>query len=155
MRPALVAFVLLVAGPVAAQELPPDVRRVFVLSSAGDEIRGHLLKLGPDSATLLVQGARRELSLDSILRIETEGDSIKNGAFIGAGIGVVAGLLSAADVGGARIPFALFSAAVWGLMGAGVDALIPGRTVIYRRSSSASTPASSAPHAAVSFRIRF
>ena len=151
-----IALALLLAAPAAAQETaPPDLQRVFVLSNTGDEIQGHLLQLGTGVATILVNGTRRDFPLESILRIETRGDSIRNGALIGAAIGVVAGLLSAQEVGGgAAVPFAVASAGVWSLMGAGVDAMIPGRTVIYRRPRTAAVAAGT-PGAAMTVRIRF
>ena len=155
LRGTLVAVTgLVVCSPAAAQEAaPPDVQRVFVLSSGGDEVQGHMLLLGPASVTMLIDGKRLELPLESILRIEARGDSVRNGFFIGAAIGVVAGLLSAREVSdGAAVPFALFSAGLWGLIGAGVDALIPGRTVIY---SKPLPRAAGSPRPAIAIRVRF
>jgi len=156
ITPGVVALALGLASSSFAQEVPPqNVQRVYVFSTSGEEIQGHLLQLDGASLTMLVAGARRDLPLDSILRIETRGDSVRNGAIIGAAIGVVAGLLSAAEVGDdATVPLTVSSAIVWGLIGAGIDALIPGRTVIYNRPTArAATSGTSGP--AVVFRVRF
>lgn len=154
-RASLAALVwLLACPPAAAQEAPPpNVQRVFVLSNSGAEVEGHLLQLGPVNATLLLDGTRLDLPLESILRIEARGDSVRNGFLIGAAIGVVAGLLSAGEVGGdAAVAYAVGSAALWGLMGAGLDALKPGRTVIY---SKPAARVAGAPRPAIAFRLRF
>lgn len=78
MKLLCVAVALVFASPAGAQEAAPrNVRPVHVLSTAGDEIQGQLVMLGSNSATLLVNGLRRELPLESILRIETRGDSVR------------------------------------------------------------------------------
>ena len=127
---------VLTAGGVAAQESPPrGLARVFVqLADGGDEITGHLLDLGPAGATLLVDGVRRDLPIASVLRVQTRGDSLWNGALIGAAVGALTFALVAAEYGDEAVAGGLAGTALWASIGASVDALIPGRTTIYRKS---------------------
>lgn len=127
--------VVLMAGGAAAQESPPrGVARVFVqLADGGGEITGHLLDLSPAGATLLVDGVRREVPIASVLRVQTRGDSLWNGALIGAAVGVVAFALVASEYGDEAVVGGLVGTALWASIGASVDALIPGRTTIYRK----------------------
>ena len=157
VRPLAIAIaVVLTAGSAAAQEAKPrDLARVFVqVADQGEEMAGHLLSLGPSGVTLLVDGVRRQVPLESVLRVQTRGDSLWNGALIGAAVGAVAFALVASEYGDAVIPGALLGTALYASVGASVDALIPGRTTIYRK-----TPRdafrSGAPAAAISMKIRF
>src|SRR5687768_15697602 len=134
-RFAMAAAVLFTAGGAAAQESPPrGVVRVFLqLADGGDEITGHLLDLSPAGATLLVDGVRREVPIASVLRVQTRGDSLWNGALIGAAVGAVTFALVAAEYGDEAVVGGLVGTALWASIGASVDALIPGRTTIYRK----------------------
>src|SRR5688500_18401700 len=135
-RFAIAAAVLFTAGSAAAQESPPrGVARVFVqLAVGGDESTGHLLDVSPAGATLLVYGVRREVPIASVLRVQTRGDRLWNDALIGAAVGVVTFALVAAEYGDEAVVGGLVGTAVWASIGASVDALIPGRTTIYRKS---------------------
>ena len=128
---------VLIAGAAAAQESPPrGVARVFVqLADSGEEITGHLLDLSPAGATLLVDGMRREVPIASVLRVQTRGDSLWNGALIGAAVGAVTFALVAAEYGDEAVAGGLASMAGWASIGALVDAVIPGRTTIYRKTA--------------------
>jgi len=88
---AIAIAIVLTAGDAVAQEAPPrDLARVFVqVADQGEEMAGHLLDLGPSGITLLVDGIRREVPLESVLRVQTRGDSLWNGAAIGAAVGAV------------------------------------------------------------------
>lgn len=151
----LVAAVLVVLPPTAyAQETMPDgVAAVFVQrADTGDELRGHVLRLEHDTMTLLVEGQRVTLPMSSVTRIDTPGDPVRNGALIGAIIGgtwcaLVCG--QALDSSGALPIGVVINAAFWGGIGAGIDALIPGRKTIYRR------PPGASAHARISYRVRF
>ena len=150
-------LILLLAAPVAAQEAPPrGVQRVFVLSSSGDEVEGHLLQLGPSTLTMLVDGTRRELPLDSIQRVETPGDSVKNGALIGGVVGFVWCALicgQAIDDGG-YVAILLFNTALFASLGTAIDASIAGRATIYSKPLPTAAAAGSV-RPVVSFRLRF
>jgi hypothetical protein len=131
----MAAAVLFTASGAAAQESPPrGVVRVFLqLADGDDEITGHLLDLGPAGATLLVDGVRREVPIASVLRVQTRGDSLWNGALVGAAVGAVTFALVAAEYGDEAVVGGLVGTALWASIGASVDALIPGRTTIYRK----------------------
>ena len=127
---------VLLASGAAAQESPPrGVARVFVqLAGGGEEITGHLVDLSPAGATLLVDGVRRDVPIASVLRVQTRGDSLWNGALIGAAVGALTFAFVAAEYGDEAVAGGLIGTAVWASIGASVDALLPGRTTIYRKS---------------------
>ena len=75
--------------PAAAQE--PETGAAIRMSpifvtgaNSSPEIHGSLLDLGPETLTLLVDGATREIPLADVTRIRVPGDPVKNGAIIGA-----------------------------------------------------------------------
>jgi hypothetical protein len=153
-----VIFVLF-ANVAFAQDAPPaNVKPVFVLSNAGDEVQGHLLQLAQDRVVLLVNGTRREFPLDSILRIQISGDPLKNGALIGGVVGLVwCAVLCGLDdgVNGAGyVGLVAFNTGFFALVGAGIDASIVGRTTIYSKTLPASSNAPAA-RPALTFRLRF
>lgn len=113
-----------------------------MLDDTGQETRGTLLRFEPSVLTLLVDGAEQLFDAARVRRIQKCGDSLRNGAVIGAIVGIVFGLISAGmsdcpgdDPGGScpgtRAAFFLFSTGVYAAIGTGVDALIPGRTLLY------------------------
>jgi hypothetical protein len=132
----IAAAAILLASSAAAEESPPrGVARVFVLlADGGEEIAGHLLDLGPGGATLFIDGVRRDVPIASVLRVQTRGDSLWNGALIGAAVGALAFAFVAAEYGDEAVGVGLVSTAAWASIGASVDALLPGRTTIYRKS---------------------
>ena len=150
-----IALLLALASPVGAraQDAPPEgVEQVLVRREGGDELRGQLLRLGPETLTLLVEGQRIDLPISSVVRMDSGGDPVRNGALIGALIGGgFCALVCGQGVGSAaEVPMAvLVSAVFWGGVGAGIDAMIPGRTTIYRR------PPPSRPRAMIAYRVTF
>ena len=157
VRPLAIAIaVVLTAGSAAAQEARPrDLARVFVqVADQGEEMAGHLLDLGPSGVTLLVDGVRREVPLESVLRVQTRGDSLWNGTLIGAAVGAVVFALVASEYGDAVYPGALLGTALYASVGASVDALIPGRTTLYRKTPRDALR-SGVPAAAIAMKIRF
>ena len=104
------------------------------------ELVGPLLRFGPEALTILLSGAPREISLADVVRVDVAGDSLKNGAIIGAVIlggwcAVVCGQgLSSA----AQLPLAVMvNAGVGALIGSRIDAGHAGQTTIYQRPVSA------------------
>jgi hypothetical protein len=159
MRAVCLILAFVAAAPAAALaqdaslDTPRGVQPVFVRGIDGVETHGRLIDFGPASLSLFVDGARRELPLDSIDRIQTRGDSVRNGALIGAAVGVGLWSLTAAEYGG-DVPFVFFWAASYGALGALVDLMIPGRTTIYAKPAAvASAPAGK--RAGLAFKIRF
>jgi hypothetical protein len=132
------------ATPVAAQgsaTIPPrPVSAVYVRSVGGDEARGQLLRLGPDTLTLLEQGTARDIPLAGITRIDARGDSVKNGAIIGAVVlGAWCALICPQGLDGYsndQLPYILgVNIALGAAVGAGIDAMHVGRTTIYQAGS--------------------
>ena len=130
-----------VATPAAAQG-PASVQirsvsAVYVRSVGGDEARGQLLRLGPDTLTLLEQGTSRDIPLATITRIDARGDSVKNGAIIGAAVlGAWCALICPQGLDGYsndQLPYILgVNIALGAAVGAGIDAMHVGRTTIYQ-----------------------
>jgi hypothetical protein len=144
--------------PLLSEQAPRNLAHVFVQpADGGDEVKGQLVGLGPKTLELLVDGRRISLPLENVRRIESPGDSVKNGAVIGAMIG---GLWCALVCGqgldrpGDWPTAVALAAAFWGVAGAGIDAMIPGRTTIYRKPS-AKLGVGGGTRAVVSFRFRF
>lgn len=140
----------------ASQTTDVDQRRHFVRLTSGEEFSGRLLKSGNDEVRLLVNGRERIVRLDQVVRVERSGDSLRNGAFIGA---LVAGAWCALVCGqglasSGQVPLAVAANAGLGaLVGAGIDAAHRGRTLVYPRPSPVALGRGSRP--SVSFRFGF
>lgn len=115
---------------------------VYVLDDTGVETSGRLLSLDADALVLLVDRAERRIDAARVTRIQKRGDSLRNGALIGAivgaGMGILAGGISdcpGTDPGGrcpgVRAAVFLFSTGVYTAIGTGIDALVVGRTTLY------------------------
>jgi len=130
----------------AAQGWPGKVKAgsstVYVLDDTGMEVSGRLLRLDPDSLVLLVGDTERRFEAARVRRIEKRGDSLRNGALIGAVIGTAAGwfVTRLADCPGdnpggpcpgARAAGFALSIGTYAAIGAGIDALVVGRTTWY------------------------
>jgi hypothetical protein len=133
-----------VGAPLAAQEAVPTPPRltgtftVFVLDRFGAETEGALVSLSDSVVVVHTRTAERTIALTDVVRIQRKGDSLKNGAMIGAFIGAANGLALIANCSsdtscgsGTRIAAALTGAGIWAAIGAGVDALIQRRTLIW------------------------
>jgi hypothetical protein len=114
---------------------------VFVQERSGAETRGRLLSITPDAIAIDVYGSQRTFAAADVVKIDRRGDSLKNGAIIGAAIGLFTGFIGdcpRAGSGdrsngcpGARVAYVLLGSATWAAIGAGIDALIPGRTRLW------------------------
>ena len=115
---------------------------VYVLDDTGVETSGKFLRLNPDALVLLVNGAERRFEAARVRRIQQRGDSLRNGALIGAIVGVAIGIVTAgisdcpgSNAGGScpgsRATLFVVSTGVYAAIGTGIDALIPGRTTLY------------------------
>jgi hypothetical protein len=118
------------------------IETVYVLDDSGTETTGRLVRLTADSLVLLVDGAERQFEAARVRRIQKRGDSLRNGAIIAAVVGVGIGLLAGgiADCGrddpdsgcpGTRVAAVVVSTGFYAAIGAGIDALIQGRTTLY------------------------
>ena len=142
---ALVALVLAVGPALHAQDFSTiqlkNLPIVYVEDRAGAETRGRLLSITPIAIAIDVDGSQRTFAPADVTKIDRRGDSLKNGALIGAAIGVLTGFFgdcpragsNSAGNGcpGARIGYVLGGSAIWAGIGAGIDALIPGRTRLW------------------------
>jgi hypothetical protein len=114
---------------------------IYVTDDTGRQTEGKLLRLEPESVVMLVEGAEQRFDAAHVRRIDRRGDSLKNGALIGAGFGVAFGILAALgsdcpeDFGGScpgtRATFFTLSAIAYTGLGAGIDAMIVGRTRMF------------------------
>ena len=117
---------------------------VYVRDSSGAEVKGKLLQLGPDSVLLLENGVEHRFAIDEVERIQKR-DSLRNGTIIGAVIGGAMGVLAAGfadcpssqgharECDAFRATTVALSIGVYAGLGTGIDALIPGRTTLYRK----------------------
>ncbi|HET7698240.1 MAG TPA: hypothetical protein VFK57_21170 [Vicinamibacterales bacterium] len=145
----LLLAALAVASPAAAQE---RLKEVWVShADSGEVVRGEIVTLSPESLTILTVDQRRvDLPLSRVLRIETRGDSLKNGLVLGAaimgGLSLVAcqGATNAGQCGA----IVGFNAGFGALIGAGIDALNGGRSAVYSR------PPAPAPGGAAGLQVR-
>jgi len=155
----LVIAASLAATPaaMAQDDNRPRLKDVFVRSADGVELRGQVLDLQPLTLSMYVDGVRRDIPIDTIDRIQTRGgDSVWNGALIGAALAAAAVLWGQAMAPESGEWGGMFVAATaaYGLIGAGIDAMIPGRTTIY--SKPRQTPSLAAQNrSGLAVKIRF
>ena len=128
------------AQPTFARLQPSGLPTIFVTDRNGLETQGKLVQITDSAIIIKVDGVPRTFTADEVSLVERKGDSLKNGTIAGVTTGIVLGVLSMglADCpgGGSRCPGArvagvALSAAFYGAIGVGIDALIPGRTRIW------------------------
>jgi hypothetical protein len=127
------------AGPAPAQEFPvllPKLAEVYVTDHEGRVTRGRLIELDRDRLALTTSEGSRSFTIDEVRTIERRGDSLKNGAIIGALVGILPAVLSlqgsSGDLSaGEAALWVLGGVAVYSAIGVAVDALIVGRTTVY------------------------
>ena len=143
---------LVLASPAAAaQERFKDVW--VTQSDSGEVVRGRLVELSGESLAILTPDERRiEMPIGRVLRIEASGDSVKNGAAIGAGVmGTLMVLACSSSAPASQCARAVpFQLTLGALIGAGIDALNGGRSTLYSRPRA---PAGKAANVAI--RLRF
>jgi len=121
---------------------PSSLDTVFVTDDVGRQTEGKLLRLDVDSLVMLVNGMERRFDKDRVMRIEKRGDSLKNGALIGATVGALLGWLAAGmgdcsgdDPGGpctgSKVAVFAVSMGLYTAVGIGIDAMIVGRTRVF------------------------
>lgn len=117
--------------------------KITVVDAAGREAEGRIGTLSGERLTLVTPAGPRDLGEVDVGEIrQRRGDSLKNGAIIGAAAGTayfvtLAALLSDTDGGdviiGTAIAGGVVSAGMGAAAGAGIDALITHKQVIYRK----------------------
>jgi hypothetical protein len=147
----LVVFTLAAAAaPASAQSAdfssvqPKGLPTVYVMDRQGQETKGKIVSWTDSAVVLRVDdGATRTFKAGEAVRIDLRGDSLKNGALIGAGLGLAVGLMTGAacsDCGGSfTVTMTLATAGIYAAIGTGIDALIPGRTPFWNAGSSQGT----------------
>ena len=159
----IAALIILAAATAEAQELAGSFDQLRVLVKPGDTItvvddsgqrvQGKVSSLSDSALSLTVSGTPRQFLSTEVNTIEKRGpDSLKNGALIGLAIGGgigAAGMIALAATADDPGPFVAVGVLMYGGIGAGIgagfDALIEGRRVIYARSGSARTTLTVAP----------
>jgi hypothetical protein len=143
---ALVAAITPAAHVYAQQEPARHLDRpalslgqVYVEEDSGIETRGRVIRF--DASMIEVRAADgevRRFDMDHVRRISTRGDSLKNGATIGAAVGFVMGVLAAGfsdgcNGTGQQLTMVALGTVTYASIGTALDATIQGRTVIYQR----------------------
>ena len=149
-----VVFLLLCAGGtrVEAQGVASSFDQLAVLVKPGDKIRvvdvtgredeGRIGTLSRDALTLVTEAGPRVFGEGDVAQIrQRRGDSLKNGAIIGAAAGTAYFLTAAALLGdsdggevivGAAVASGVLFAGMGAAAGVGIDALLTRRQVIYQ-----------------------
>lgn len=142
-------------------------RAVIVVDGAGVETRGRLLRFGPEAMTVVVKGKDVVFDRQRVAAVFERGDSVRNGArngfLAGAAVGIATGVsktqcgrdpvgIGVIQVfmsyepctGEERMIQGVGEGALLGLIGAGigagVDALISGRRLLYQRPKGTNAP---------------
>lgn len=115
----------------------PGEEVIVTQSTSGVELRGRIVELSQTTLAILVNGARVDVPIDNVLRIDARTDSVKNGALIGGGVFLGMAALTCAwhfaDEAGQCTGGIILNTVFGTLAGAGIDAMIKGRTPIYRK----------------------
>lgn len=119
-------------------------QKLSVTDDQGREFRGRLQAVGTESVTLAKGGNTLDVPYADIVKIDRL-DDLKNGALIGAAVGLAwfavdAALASSDGITLNAAGYAVVGAMYAGLgasIGAGVDALVGGTRTVYRRGGSA------------------
>lgn len=125
---------------------------MYLLDRSGVKVSGKLVGFQGESLLLLVEGTERRFDRVDVVRIQKR-DPLNNGTLPGAAIGVVMGFITAGisdcpgddpggSGGGFRAATFATSVGIYAGRGAGVDALIRGRTTLYEAPPLVPTPAS-------------
>jgi hypothetical protein len=123
---------------------------IEVVSDAGKETRGRLLRF--DANSLTMESHHHEITFDRqhVAKVYQRGDSLKNGMLIGLAVGAASGIFAAVATTGTcggifvaprpcsareKIDVAAFAGGTFGAIGlgvgAGIDALFSGRRLLY------------------------
>ena len=104
-------------------------QEVFVIDSDQREWRGKLLEVATASVTIDQQTGPKRFPLDDIRRVDADGDRIRDGLLKGVAFGAFVGLITSQYMGASMIPRGML---VYGVIGAGLDALNRCKQTVYR-----------------------
>ena len=144
--PAVLVLAILASSPAVAQtggERIPDVLKkgltVSIIDEEGRQIDGRVQGISGDTIRVSVRQGSQEVPLDRIVRIDRP-DSLRNGAFIGLGVGlttsaVMVGFATQAENVQWGVVFAASAVNIVGytLVGTGIDAIFNNRRTLYER----------------------
>jgi hypothetical protein len=122
-----------------AREPLKGTPNVIVTDRAGQETTGRLISWTGSTIVIRSTSGERTYAPGEALRLDLRHDSLKNGFLIGAAIGWLGAVLVDCPEGscaGMRIAAAIGGTAIYGALGAGIDALIPGRTPLWSSGTS-------------------
>ncbi len=150
IRMAALAALLFTPAVVEAQEplggwqglKVSSLETVYVTDDAGRRTEGKLLRFDADSLVMLIDGMEQRFDATHVLRVDKRGDSLKNGALIGAALGLLFGGIAAGisdcpgeDPGGNCTGFKVvgFASAlgIYTAIGTAIDAMVVGRTRVF------------------------
>ena len=122
--------------------LPAGAQTVYVTEASGKETKGRIVSWTDSTIVLQTGKTTKSFAEGEAIRVDLKGDSLKNGALIGAGVGAVMGGLGSSfgdceGCGGVRVTIVLISIGFYSAVGTALDALIPGRTPLWRARSTA------------------
>ena len=118
----------------AAPQPPRGAPQVIVTDRAGQETRGRLITWVGSLIVIETGSGARTFAPGEALRLDLRHDSLKNGFLIGAALGWLGALLVECGGDGCaaeRLAAGIGGTAIYGALGAGIDALIPGRTPLW------------------------
>jgi hypothetical protein len=136
-----VGFSSLAEAQEQASAPPPEsvwkAKSHVIRTTTGEEISGRVVEFGPDDLRMLVKGQVRTWRFDDIVQVDRKGDSLKNGAIIGALVlGGWCAYVCGQGVGSGDLPAAVIVNAGFGaLIGIGIDAGNQARTTVYQKST--------------------
>ena len=112
---------------------------VSIIDTTGTEVSGRIERVSDSTLALLTDDGPREWSeVDVRIIRQRQGDSVKNGALIGAGLGIFGvGTCLAIGAPVECVWGGLVGTGLYAAIGAGIDALIRTRHVIYDSAGSA------------------
>jgi hypothetical protein len=120
----------------ASKDAPARLESVFVQEvDTAHEVKGKLLRIGPDTLTVLANGQTRDIALARVRRIQVVEHSVTKGAWIG---GLVGGVWCAwvcgqgLDHSTGWLAVVAANAGFGAAIGAGVEAAMPKRVTIYQ-----------------------
>ena len=152
---------LLVISAASAQSTPgaddfsslSPGRKLAVVSDSGTETRGRLLRSTPETVAIAVKGREVVFRREQVTSVFELGDSLRNGikrgGIAGVSLGALVGFVfaEAGYTSSDHIGIFIASTVGFGLMGmaagAGIDALISGRRLVYEKSQPAGGAANS------------
>ena len=115
---------------------------VYVIDGTGTETRGQIIDVSPSALTLAIDGVQRRMEQDTVRELQTYGDPLWNGLFIGMAVATPAMLIADPTYqpcpnnvqmrcANSHVGQRILAIGMAGGIGAGIDALIRGRQRVY------------------------